>query len=80
MPVEGYTPADLARMKTVQARPKGWTWRTRDQVREYRDKRGRPVKVIRDQLGNYVRLRWTGQDAHVFLPAVRVRLAVGEIR
>lgn len=53
---------------------------TRDLVTGYRDRRGRPVKVRVDQLGNIVQERWTGQDAYVFLPLLRVRPNVEEIR
>lgn len=77
MGVQPYTEADLARLRSVQVRPAGWTWRTKDQVREYRDDRGRWVKVITDQLGNRVRLRWEGQDVKIMLPHLRV---IGRVR
>jgi len=78
--IRGYTEADLARLRSVQVRPAGWTWRTKDQVREYRDEQGRPVKVVRDQLGNFVRLRWDGQDVKIVAPLIRVRTAIQEVR
>lgn len=78
MGVQPYTEADLARLRSVQVRPAGWTWRTRDQVREYRDEQGRPVKVVRDQLGNYIRLRWEGQDVKIVAPLIRVRRTIQE--
>ncbi|MGW6498544.1 hypothetical protein [Nonomuraea angiospora] len=46
---------------------------TRDLVTGYRDRRGRPVKVTVDQLGNIVQERQEGQDAFVFLPHLKVR-------
>lgn len=77
------TAADLARIRALLAarhgRPVG-TPSTRDRVREHRDERGRPVKVTLDQLGNIVRERWTGQDAFVFLPLLRVRRTIEEVR
>ena len=78
MGVQPYTAADLARLRSVQVRPAGWTWRTKDQVREYRDEQGRPVKVVRDQLGNYIRLRWEGQDVKIVAPLIRVRRTTQE--
>lgn len=78
MGVQPYTEADLARLRSVQVRPAGWTWRTRDQVREHRDEQGRPVKVVRDQLGNYIRLRWEGQDVKIVAPLIRVRRTIQE--
>lgn len=78
MGVQPYTEADLARLRSVQVRPAGWTWRTKDQVREHRDEQGRPVKVVRDQLGNYIRLRWEGQDVKIVAPLIRVRRTIQE--
>ena len=80
MSIKPYTAADLARLRSVQVRPGGWTWRTKDQVREHRDDRGRWVKVITDQLGNRVRLRWEGQDVKIMLPHLSVRGTVREER
>jgi cobalamin biosynthesis protein CbiG len=69
--VRAYTPADLAR---ILAERRLGTPSTRDVVVDgERDRHGRPVKIIVDQLGNLVRERWTGQDAFVFLPHLKVR-------
>ncbi|MEV0586316.1 hypothetical protein [Nonomuraea sp. NPDC050310] len=46
---------------------------TRDLVLGYRDATGRPVKLTVDQLGHLVQERWTGQDAEIFLPHLRVQ-------
>lgn len=73
MRLQGYSEADLRRLKSVQARPRGWTHQVKPVVREYRDTAtGHWVKVIKDQLGNRVRMRWEGQDAHIVLPHIRV--------
>ncbi len=78
--VTPYSAADLARLRSVQARPQGWTWRTRDQVHEDRDEHGRPFKVTVDQLGNRVRERWTGQDVRIMAAVVRRQLSLREVR
>jgi hypothetical protein len=71
--VQGYTEADLRKLKSVQARPRGWSHQIRPVVREYRDVvTGHWIKVIKDQHGNHVRMRWSGQDAHVVLPHIRI--------
>lgn len=77
MSIKPYTAADLERLRSVQVRPTGWTWRTRNQVREHRDERGRWVRVTRDQLGNLIRERWEGQDVKIFMPHLRV---IGRVR
>lgn len=71
--VQPYSAADLARLRSVQARPQGWSHRVKPQVREHRDEQRRPVKRTLDELGNIVQERWTGQDAFLFLPHLRVR-------
>lgn len=79
--LQAYTSADLARLRSVAVRSRGFSHRVKDQVRESRDQRGRPVKVTRDQLGNLVRERWEGQDVHVFLPHLRILGGIGgEVR
>jgi len=80
MPNEPYGPAERARLLSIQVRPGGWSWRVRDEVREYRDERGRWVRVTRDQLGNYVRERWDGQDVRIMLPALRLDARTTSIR
>lgn len=73
MRLKGYSADDLRRLKSVQVRPRGWTHQVKPVVREYRDTAtGHWVKVIKDQLGNRVRMRWEGQDAHIVLPHIRV--------
>lgn len=71
--LQGYTPADLTRMRSVAVRPRGWSHRVRPKTREYRDElTGHWIKVIKDELGNKIRMRWAGQDAHVILPHLRI--------
>ncbi|MEV4245224.1 hypothetical protein AB0J63_17635 [Streptosporangium canum] len=78
--LQGYGPADLARLRSVAVRPRGWSHRVKNQVTEYRHPvTGERIKVIRDQLGNKVRLRSHGQDAHVFLPHLRIHGQSGQI-
>ncbi|MBF8191654.1 hypothetical protein ITP53_39370 [Nonomuraea sp. K274] len=73
MSVQGYTAADLRKLKSVQARPRGWSHQVKPVVQEYRDtETGHWIKVIKDQLGNRVRMRWSGQDAIVVLPHFKV--------
>jgi hypothetical protein len=79
MSVQGYTPADLARLRSVGIRPQGWSHRVKPQVREYRDEQtGHWIKVIRSE-HNTIRMRWSGQDAHVILPHLRLRPRLGII-
>lgn len=54
--------ADLTRLRSVQHIRGGQTAATRDQVREYRDKRGNWVQVVEDQLRNRVRRRRAGRE------------------
>jgi hypothetical protein len=56
------------RAKNIQARPSGWTWRTRDQVREYVGKDGRRVKDRTDQLGNRVVEHGRDQQSAIVRP------------
>ncbi|MEV4837794.1 hypothetical protein AB0K05_24950 [Nonomuraea sp. NPDC049486] len=73
MGVQGYSAMDLRRLKSVQVRPRGWTHQVKPHVTEYRDElTGHWIKVIRDQLGNRVRMRWEGQDARIVLPHFKV--------
>ncbi|SEN90071.1 hypothetical protein [Nonomuraea pusilla] len=53
-PEGGQTYGAWLRSKNIQARPQGWSYATKDQVREYSGKDGRPVKDVTDQLGNRV--------------------------
>ncbi|MFF4412112.1 hypothetical protein ACFYY8_06235 [Streptosporangium sp. NPDC001559] len=79
--LQAYTPADLARLRSVQARPRGWSHRVKPRVTEYRDTQtGHWIKVIRDELGNRVRMRWAGQDAHVILPHIHINPWTGLVR
>lgn len=75
--VRPYTAADLARMRSIQARPQGWTHATHDQRQEYRHPvTGELVKVITDQLGNRIRMRRHGQDVKILnFPVVTVRVS-----
>jgi hypothetical protein len=67
--VQGYSAMDLRRLKSVAVRPAGFSHGVRPVVREYRDElTGHWIKVITDQLGNKVRMRWEGQDARITLP------------
>lgn len=78
MAVQGYTEADLRRLRSVHARAQGFSHRVRPVVREYRDlETGHWIKVIKDELGNRVRMRWSGQDARIVLPHLRVNPWVG---
>lgn len=53
-----YGPADLERLKSVQAPPGGgWSNATRNRRHEYRDANGNLVQVVLDQAGNQVRRR-----------------------
>lgn len=73
MAVQGYTPSDLTRLRSVAARPRGWSHRVKPKVTEYRDVvTGHWIKVTRDELGNRIRMRWSGQDAHIILPHLRI--------
>lgn len=77
MGVQAYTEADLRRLKSVTIRPRGWSHRVRPQVTEYKDVvTGHWIKVIRDEYQR-VRMRWSGQDAHVILPHLRIRPLAG---
>jgi hypothetical protein len=75
--IRPYTAADLTRLRSVQARPQGWTHATHDQRREYRDpESGHFVQVITDQLGNRIRRRWAGQDVKILnIPVVTIRMS-----
>jgi hypothetical protein len=67
--VQGYTKADLRRLKSVAVRPRGFSHGVRPVVREYRDVvTGHWIKVITNEQGNRQRMRWSGQDAIVTLP------------
>lgn len=79
MPVQGYSAADLARLRSIATRPRGWSHRIKPRVREYRDERtGHWIKIIRDEFQT-IRMRWEGQDAHVTLPHLRLDPWVGVI-
>lgn len=74
--IQPYTAADLARLRSVQARPRGWSHQVKPQVTEYRDERTRErIKVILDELGNKVRMRRHGQDVKILNP----RVVVGQV-
>ncbi len=75
--VRPYTAADLARLRSIQARPQGWTHATHDQRREHKDdKSGHWVQVITDQLGNRIRRRWAGQDVKILnIPTVTIKVS-----
>lgn len=71
--VQAYTEADLGRLRSVVVRPNGWSHRVKPIRREYRDEQtGHWIKVTKDPLGNFIRMRWSGQDAHVILPHLRI--------
>ncbi|MFI6904890.1 hypothetical protein ACIBKY_26755 [Nonomuraea sp. NPDC050394] len=73
MSVQGYSEADLRRLRSVAARPRGWSHQIRPVVREYRDiVTGHWIKVTTDQHGNKIRMRWSGQDARVVLPHLSI--------
>ncbi|MEU4332325.1 hypothetical protein [Nonomuraea dietziae] len=77
MPVQGYTEADLRKLRSVGVRPRGWSHRVKPAVHEYKDEQtGHWIKVIRNEF-NRVRMRWEGQDAHVVLPHLRINPWVG---
>lgn len=73
MGLQGYSKADLDRLKSVTVRPRGWSHHIRPIVREYRDKQtGHWIKVI-TSTGRRIRMRWDGQDAKVILPHLRIK-------
>lgn len=74
--LQGYTEADLARLKSITVRARGWSHHIRPRVREYRDQRGHWVKLIRST-GLVTRMRREGQDAHIILPHIRIDPWVG---
>lgn len=76
MPVQGYTEADLARLKSITVRARGWSHHIRPRTREYRDQRGHWVKLIRST-GLVTRMRREGQDAHIILPHIQIDPWVG---
>lgn len=53
-PESGITFGEYMRAKSIQVRPAGWTWTTRDQVAEGRNQAGERFKTTTDQLGNQV--------------------------
>jgi hypothetical protein len=86
--VQPYTAADLDRLRSVQARPQGWSHRVKPRVTEgRRPGTGERVKVVLDELGNKVRMRAHGQDVKILsAPLVLGRYVngkfvnVGEVR
>jgi len=69
------------RGKNLQVRPGGWTWATRDQVREYRGKDGRLVKDVTDQLGNRVVQHGRDQQSVIARPqTVKAQIPVPTTR
>ncbi|GAA4934152.1 hypothetical protein HD597_010096 [Nonomuraea thailandensis] len=76
--IQPYTPADLARLRSVGIRPEGWSHRVKPRWKDgRRPKTGERVKVLLDELGNKVRMRQHGQDVKILNAATVV---VGEIR
>ena len=76
--LQGYGPADLARLRSVAVRPRGWSHRVKPKATEYRHPITQErIKVILDELGNKIRMRRHGQDAHVFLPHLRILGGIG---
>lgn len=51
-PASGIPFGEYMRAKGIQVRPSGWTWRTRDEVRQGRRPDGVAVKRTVDQLGH----------------------------
>lgn len=77
MGLQGYTQSDLAKLRSVQVRPRGWSYRVKPLVQEYRDlQTGHWIKVIRME-GQRIRMRWDGQDCKVILPHLRIKPWVG---
>lgn len=80
-PAKHGTYGEWLRSKGIQVRPGGWTWRTRDQVSEYRGKDGHPVKDTVDQLGNRVIQHGRDQQSvQIRAPHVRAIRRVEEVR
>ncbi|GAA3441067.1 hypothetical protein [Planomonospora venezuelensis] len=78
MSLQGYTPADLARLRSVSVRPAGWSHRIKPKAKDGRHPvTGERIKVILDEVGNRIRMRQHGQDVHVTLPHIRVDLWTG---
>jgi hypothetical protein len=64
--IQPYTAADLARLRSIQARPEGWSHRVRPRWRDgRRPGTGERVKVLLDELGNKTRMRQDGQDVKI---------------
>lgn len=77
MRVQGYNEADLRRLRSVSVRPGGWSHLVKPKVTEYRDEQnGHWIKVIKSEF-NTIRMRWSGQDAHIILPHLRLNPWVG---
>lgn len=79
--VQPYTVADLARLRSVQARPQGWSHRVKPRwVDGVRPSSGERVKVLVDEFGNKTRMRQHGQDAKILaVPTVLGRLVNGRL-
>lgn len=78
--IQPYTAADLARLRSVHARPQGWSHRVkprwRDGVRQIPGTdRTERVKVLLDELGNKTRMRGHGQDVKI----LNVQTVLGRI-
>lgn len=79
--IRPYTVADLDRLRSVQARPQGWSHRVKPRVTDSRrTSTGERVKVILDELGNKVRMRAHGQDVKILaVPTVIGRIENGRL-
>ena len=79
--IQPYTAADLARLRSVQARPQGWSHRVKPRWRDgVRPSSGERVKVLLDELGNKTRMRRHGQDVKILnAPTVLARLENGRV-
>ncbi|TDD54593.1 hypothetical protein E1286_05230 [Nonomuraea terrae] len=74
--IQPYTTADLARLRSIQARPQGWSHRVKPRVTDgRRSSTGERIKVILDELGNKTRMRQHGQDVKI----LNVQTVVGQI-
>ncbi|MEV4020161.1 hypothetical protein AB0J35_57765 [Nonomuraea angiospora] len=73
--IQPYTPADLARLRSVGIRPQGWSHRVKPKwVDGRRPSTNERIKVLLDELGNKIRMRQHGQDVKILNATV-----VGEI-
>jgi hypothetical protein len=78
------TPIDREKLLSINVQSGGRTWRTKDQVRDFRRDDGVRCKATTDQLGNTVTLHNTGdterQDVNIQAPTIHVTAGMREER